>query len=90
MTRSDFAEAVFTHCAQLGGSITSWTRSGAHNAAVGGVSQSAHLYGLAADVVYDTPPSFAIALDTALRLGLLLLRESDHDHLQPIGWRKSP
>lgn len=86
MTIGVFAESVREFCALTGGSITSWIRSQTHNTAVGGVPQSAHRYGLGADVVYDQAQDAIVATDTAKRLGLRLIREGDHDHLQPIDW----
>jgi len=88
MTRGEFVEAAMTFCALTGGSVTSWTRTVRHNAspAVGGVTNSAHLYGLAVDVVYDTPQVLKPTMERARRLGLKLIREKDHDHLQPNDW----
>lgn len=86
MTRAEFLEAAASYCALTGGSVTSWARSLKHNKAVGGVTNSAHLYGLAVDIVYDAPQTLVIATERARRLGLKLLREGDHDHLQPASW----
>ena len=86
MTRAEFAEAAATFCAITGGSVTSWTRTVTHNTAVGGVKNSAHLYGLAVDIVYDTPQALPLTMERARRLGLKLIREGDHDHLQPGNW----
>lgn len=86
MTIGEFAEAASQYCMMLGGSQTSCGRSTAHNKAVGGVTNSAHRYFRACDVVYDVPIAAAEADITAQRLGLKLVREGDHDHLQPIGW----
>lgn len=87
MSSAEFLLRLQLYCHLLGASVTSWGRSIKHNADVGGVPQSAHLYWLAADVVYDVPVDPARALDTARRLGLLRIPESDHDHLQPLDWR---
>jgi hypothetical protein len=87
MTRSEFAEAVFTYCQITSASVTSGERTRVHNAAVGGVLHSAHLVGFARDVVYDAPIlTLETRRDWALRLGLFLIVEGDHDHLQPLGW----
>jgi len=86
LNRQDFADALNTYCAITSASITSSLRTGRHNAVVGGMPHSAHLYALGADVVYDAPLDRDLAATIAKRLGLLLLRESDHDHLQPLGW----
>lgn len=86
MTVGDFAEAVAMYCLLHGGSITSWGRSTKHNKDVGGVAGSSHRFWRGADVVYDTPP-VATRVEYASRLGLKLLPEGDHDHLQPLDWR---
>jgi len=86
VTRAEFAEAAETFRALTGGSVTSGTRTVMHNAAVGGVKNSAHLYGLAVDIVYDTPQALPLAMERARRLGIKLIREGDHDHLQPATW----
>ena len=87
MTPLQFHEALMAYCRRLNGSITSYGRTVKHNHDVGGVPQSAHQFWLGADVVYDEPVDADLARDTADRLGLKCLRESDHDHLQPASWR---
>lgn len=89
MTIGDFAEAVSLYCLLHGGSITSWGRSTKHNADVGGVPGSAHRFWRGADVVYDdptTPTRDTLRLEYARRLGLKIVVEGDHDHLQPLDW----
>lgn len=82
MTPSQFANAALAYCAATGGSVTSWGRTAKRNAAVGGVANSAHLLWLAVDVVYDEPLDVAHRKSLATRLGLTLIDEGDHDHLQ--------
>lgn len=86
MTANEFFDAVRSYCARLSGSISSYGRTPKHNAKVGGVSQSAHQFWLGADVLYDAPVDAELARDTGRRLGLKVIRESDHDHLQPLDW----
>jgi Peptidase M15 len=87
MEPHEFFDALRNWCAFFDGSITSYGRTSKHNSEVGGVSFSAHLFWLAADVVYDDPPpSINVATETAKRLKLMLVREPDHDHLQPADW----
>ncbi len=86
MTRAEFADAVLMVAAALGGSVTSWIRSEARNKAVGGVPLSAHRFGLGADLVYDRPVPEGEARELARRAGLRLIREADHDHVQPLDW----
>jgi hypothetical protein len=87
MSYSEFCAAIAQYCALTGASVTSWWRTPARNVAVGGVTHSAHLVGLAVDVVYDAAPSQAEREQWARRLGLRIIAEGDHDHLQPIGWQ---
>ena len=87
MTRAEFNDAADTYCALFSASSTSGRRTRHHNAAVGGVPNSAHLYGLGLDVIPDSNPEPAAASEAARRLGLRLIIESDHHHLQPLDWR---
>lgn len=63
-------------------SVTSWWRSKAHNAAVGGVRTSRHLVGLAVDIVLDNADDRSALRQTALELGLQVIDEGDHVHIQ--------
>ena len=84
---TEFALAVFVYCSIFDGSVTSWIRSKKRNAALGGVPHSGHVVGLGCDVVYDVVPPEDERRAWAGRLGLLLVIEGDHDHLQPATWR---
>jgi hypothetical protein len=85
---ADFTDAVMRYAALTGASATSWFRTVKHNGEVGGVAHSAHVAGLAVDVVYDPPmPTAEWRTDWARRLGLRLVIEGDHDHLQPADWQ---
>jgi len=66
---------------QIGGPLqaTSWFRSVADNAGVGGDRFSQHLGGVALDLVADNPRRSAEALRGA---GLLVVEEFDHLHVQ--------
>lgn len=87
MTLTEFAWAVYVYCTLAEASVTSWIRTRPRNDRQGGVLHSAHLVGLGVDVVYDEPPSLAERDEWADRLGLKLIAEGDHDHVQPKGWR---
>ena len=87
MTPYHFFDAVRSFCTVLGGNVTSYGRSKIHNLAVGGVRYSAHQVWLGADIVYDTLPQLEARSEWAARLGLKLVVENDHDHLQPSDWR---
>ena len=86
MSRADFLDAVFTLGLKYGASVTSWFRSDTRNKAVGGVPHSAHRYGLGIDLVFDSPPDQDFLLEDARRLGLRVLPEGDHHHVQPLDW----
>ena len=87
MTHADFSDAVLSFCILFEASETSGFRTGLRNEKVGGVPLSAHRVGLGKDVVYDsTPPNEATAKARAQSLGLKLIREEGHDHLQPWEW----
>lgn len=86
MTPYEFLTGVMIYCTRAGGSVTSWGRTKAHNQKVGGVQNSPHLYWLGADVVLDAPAPEGERVELARRLGLKLIVEADHDHLQPLGW----
>lgn len=86
MTRAEFAEAVFAYCQLTHASGTSAERTPHHNHERNGRATSPHLVGLGRDVVYDEKPPLTVRRQWAIRLGLRLLEEADHDHLQPYDW----
>jgi len=86
MTVTDFWSAVVEYRRRVNGSVTSGGRSAARNAAVGGKVNSSHLIDLGADVVSDGSLSDAARDVLARGLGLQLIIEGDHDHLQPLDW----
>ena len=86
MTLGDFAEAVRAYALMTGASATSWGRTMKHNQAVGGVPYSAHRFWLGCDVVYDAPIPETERKEIGKRLGLRVLPEGDHDHIQAFDW----
>jgi hypothetical protein len=86
MTVGDFWSHVAQYRRQVGGSVTSGGRGIQRNAAVGGKPNSPHLLDLGADVVHDGGTSDAARELIARGLGLTLVIEGDHDHLQPVDW----
>jgi hypothetical protein len=82
VTPDEFATAAREYCQTLGGSVTSWGRTPQHSIAVGGFADDPHTRWTGADVVYDTLPPLAQATAVAARLGLQVIREPSHDHLQ--------
>lgn len=77
-----FAVAVFRYCSRVGGSVTSWIRTPRRNLSVGGVMRSKHVSGLAVDVVVESYVTCDDRHLLAADLGLKLVIESDHDHLE--------
>jgi hypothetical protein len=87
MTPTEFHDLLRAYMAAVGGRTASYGRDPENNAAVGGVKHSGHIVWLAADVKYTTPLPLEERREWAERLGLKLLEEQDHDHLQPADWR---
>lgn len=78
-----FVVRVHALCRKFDGSVSSWIRTAKRNQLVGGAPHSEHLSGFAMDVVWDDPPAIAVVQTEAADLGLKVIRESDHDHIQP-------
>lgn len=85
MTPLEFHSALMAFAYRTRASVTSYGRTESRNAAVGGVNNSYHLLWMAADVVYDNPaPPPEVRQRTGTQLGLKVVLEGDHDHLQPL------
>lgn len=89
MTADTFAVKVMAYCNGFQASVTSWGRTVKRNLAVGGVARSPHLLWLGCDVVYDHPQELEACEEFARSIGLRVIREKDHDHLQPLDWKAS-
>ncbi len=87
VTPHQFLDSLIQFIAVCGGRVTSYGRDWEGNRHVGGVERSAHLVWLAADVAYTTRLPLEARREWAERLGLRLLEEPDHDHLQPLDWK---
>jgi uncharacterized protein YcbK (DUF882 family) len=83
MTALEFAARVLQLAVAVRLSVTSWIRSPRRNQQVGGVAGSRHLDGCAVDVVLDDPADRPALQRLADRLGLRVLDEADHLHLEP-------
>lgn len=81
MASPDFYNAVNGLAGKYGATITSGVRDAQHNADVGGVPNSQHLTGTAADVVIP-PDQKAQFIQDAKAQGLQPIDEGDHVHLQ--------
>jgi hypothetical protein len=86
MTVAEFWGQVAAYRRAVAGSVTSGGRSPNRNARVGGKPNSAHLLDLGADVIHDGLTSGPARETLARGLGLRLIVEDDHDHLQPLDW----
>jgi len=84
MTKYEFMDKVDSALNIYPGSITSGRRSHKRNKRVGGHPRSLHLCGLAVDVVLDSEnKSDSVHFKVfCKRLGLKVVVESDHFHLQ--------
>lgn len=85
MTITDFCWIIYLLCRVYGLSVTSWGRTEKRNAEVGGVPNSWHLRFLGVDVVPDDPIVFEPLQHLADQLGLELIAEGDHWHIEPKG-----
>lgn len=83
LTPGLFAELLMALAAAVPFSSTSWIRSRKRNAAVGGGTSSYHLQGLAADVILDDPKDKGLLKALCTRVGLQMIDEGDHLHLEP-------
>ncbi len=79
----DFVHAVMCLAIKYQGSVSSWGRTPAHNAAVGGHPQSWHMLWLGLDMIFEPMvKNEALERDADL-LGLQAIFEGDHYHLEP-------
>lgn len=87
MKRAEFLDNVVFLCERHRASETSGFRTRQRNAAVKGKPRSRHLTGYGRDVVLDlrTPETISAFKVDALELGIRVVVEEDHLHLQPIG-----
>lgn len=87
MTIGEFWGHVTTLVVVFNGRVTSGPRSWSQNRAAGGVVNSYHVFGLAADVILgsrEDKEAFSLA---AARLGIRVIdemKEKNHLHLQPL------
>lgn len=80
-----FITIVLVLRVQFAFSVTSWIRTHLRNKQVGGADESLHLCGLGLDIVLDNPADSESFIKRANRLGLKVINEGDHLHLQPVG-----
>ena len=86
MTIGEFWEAVAQYAMMTNASGTSPGRTKKHNKEVGGVEYSAHRFWRGCDLVYDEPLPVNDRVIIAGRLGLKMIAEGSHDHVQPMDW----
>lgn len=67
-------------------SETSGQRTPQRNLDVDGVTYSPHQYWVGRDLIFDDAPAPEDLENAAGRLGLKLIRERDHYHVQPADW----
>lgn len=79
----NFVHSVMVLALKYRGSVSSWGRTPAHNAAVGGHPESWHMLWLGMDVVLDDMEKNEGFERDADLLGLEAVFEGDHYHLEP-------
>lgn len=83
MTRREFQDAIETLHLRFAFSETSGFRTRLRNDVVGGVANSYHLSGRAVDIIADISVDMEALIGSAQGLGLEVIHESDHLHLEP-------
>lgn len=84
MSPLDFATRILALALAVPLSVTSWGRTATRNRTVGGGADSNHLGWLAVDVVADDRTLLPRARTFARRLGLEVIPEGDHWHIEPL------
>lgn len=77
-----FALITAQLCDTYQASVTSWKRTPARNADLGGRADSFHLDGLAADLELDDGTQAPALVEEARALGLDAVDEGDHVHIE--------
>lgn len=77
-----FASLVYFLCTAFRCSVTSWHRTRQRNAALGGLDNSFHLEGLAADLVPDNLADRERVAEAARALGLDAYIDAEHVHIE--------
>lgn len=78
----EFLLKIVTLAVKYEFSVTSWLRTEKRNKLVGGVDSTYHLFGLAVDIVLDNVLERPDFIKDAEKLGLKVVLESDHIHIQ--------
>lgn len=89
MTVGEFTGRIYVLGVTFGFSVTSWGRTVARNVAVGGHPESYHKRWLAVDAVLDDPSDVAGLRRVSALLGLEVIDEGDHVHIEPAGPRET-
>lgn len=82
ISRPEFLILIYLLCVAHRASVTSGYRTEKRNAEKGGLPNSLHLTGMAADLVCDEPAQAPLLVLTAKRLGLNAVIEADHVHIE--------
>lgn len=99
MTIGEFCEAVAKFGRAHGGSVTSWGRTLKRSVAVGGFAGDPHTNWVGCDLVYDTGanrpdseghPRSPKSCPACSGLGLKVIHEQSHDHVQPFDLPAGP
>ena len=82
MTHHDYTDCILCLATRYDFSVTSWGRTAKHNADVGGKPNTRHLLFLAVDIVLDDATEIGLLTADATRMGLTVVDEADHIHIQ--------
>ena len=85
MNIGQFCTIIHTLCKIYGGSVTSWTRSVAHNKSLtGSVANSKHIDGLAVDVTLDEADQQTPFIGACRALKIRAFWDRDHVHAEAL------
>ena len=87
MTPHEFLDAMMQLASRHRFRETSGYRHPLANVRVGGKPFSAHQYWLGRDIILEPGESLEGTKESTRRLGLLLIDEGDHLHVQPLDWK---
>ena len=88
MTPHTFLDALMQLAGRFKFRETSGYRSAGGNQIVGGVKYSSHQFWLGRDILLDPGEDTVMFTEAARRVGLKVLNEGDHLHVQPATWEK--
>ncbi len=86
MTPIEFLLALMQLYSKFPFSETGGQRTVQRNLDVDGTANSPHLHWVGRDVIFEKKPTRSELVETARRIGLTIIPERDHHHIQPAAW----